>query len=117
VQQKPVKKSTQPKQLPKKPVLPKQVLQKKQLAKPKALEKPMPAPKPVAKPVPKKEPVAKPEKIAPILSLQEQEDVKNLVSVLVPEKNNFSKQQIMQVILEKGYSKVIADEVIKKLYG
>lgn len=51
------------------------------------------------------------------LSPEEESDVKSLVAVLSPEKQNYSSDQIMLVVLEKGYSKKVADEIIRRIYG
>lgn len=50
-----------------------------------------------------------------VLSIEEEQDVKNLVEVLSPEKLKYSRDEIMQVILEKGYEKIVANEVLKRL--
>ncbi len=69
--------------------------------------------------LPPEQPVFVPRQLQPLsgLSVEEESDAKSLVAVLAPEKQNYSSDQIMLVVLEKGYSKKVAGEVIRRIYG
>jgi len=115
---KPIKKIAPPKPIvQKQPIAIKKSVQQKPLQPKKKITPKKPLKAPIILKTPQVKIKASPEKIARILSAEEQNNVKSLVSALESEKNNFTKEQITKVIVEKGYNKVIAEEVIKQLYG
>ncbi|MBI2598235.1 MAG: hypothetical protein HYW50_03500, partial [Candidatus Diapherotrites archaeon] len=51
------------------------------------------------------------------LSSEETEQVRQLVEILIFDKQNYSSEQVYKVILEKGYSDGVAKEAVKQIYG
>ncbi len=53
----------------------------------------------------------------PVLKEEEKEQVNELAVLLEQDKQGFSPDQVRKAISDKGYSQVVIEEVIKRLYG
>lgn len=51
-----------------------------------------------------------------VLTENEKQDVQLLLGLILPEKNSYSKEEVLSVILEKGYSPNVARKVVKEIY-